>query len=61
MRNQLSKKDSRVEDHRDTGQGVSPSVTDLQTQLTEKKHQLFKLAEENQELKENLAQVEAQV
>ena len=59
FRKLLSEKDAHVEDHRDTGQGGS--VTDIQTQLTEQKSQLLKLAKENEELKEKLAQAEAQV
>jgi hypothetical protein len=49
LRKLLSKRDAHVEGHRGTGQGGLISVADLQ------------LAEENQELKDKLAQAEAQV
>ena len=63
MRKQLSEKDVHVhvEGHRETGQGGSPSVTGIEAQLSEKKCQLLKLTKENEELKEKLAQFEAQV
>ena len=61
LRKILSERDSQVEDHRGTGQDGLPSVVDVQAKLTDKECELRKLAEEYQELKEKLAQAEAQV
>ena len=61
MRKLLSERNAHVEGHRGTGQDGLPSVTDIQARLTDKEYQLRTLAEENQVLKEKLAQSEAQV
>ena len=63
LRKLLSEKDVHVhaEGHREAGQGGSPSVTGIEAQLSEKKCQLLERTKENKELKEKLAQAEAQV
>ena len=44
-----------------TGQGGLISVTDVHAEVMDKEYQLRKLADENKELKDKLAQAEAQV
>ena len=61
MRELLSERDTDVEVHKGTGQGGLTSVADLQAKLADKECQLRELADENQGLKDKVAQAEAQV